>query len=190
MKKTLFFVLLLITLKGFAQDSKFSIGVNYSIPFDHNFIADNYNGVIDLGLDYKLYSAKVLSLGLAINVGLLISDNSVIDLNIKSYVIQPKLFAEFNISRFHPFLKIGYSSMIFRTKGFSDRFLRFRFDGMSLNNTQSGLNINPGLKYDINNDFFVQAQYDYILLGAESPIQNSRYNVAVHIIKLGLGINL
>ncbi|GAA4299198.1 outer membrane beta-barrel protein [Aestuariibaculum suncheonense] len=184
------FFLLSIVIKSVAQDSKFSVGINSPIPFDHNFINKYYNGVVDLGIDYKLFSTKTLGLGLAFNAGLLKSDESVIDLKIKSYVIQPKLFIEFNIVKFHPFLRGGYSSMIFRTKERSEEIGGYYGVALSLNNTQSGLNINPGLKYNINDDFFVQAQYDHIYLGSEEPIRRTRYNNAVHIIKIGLGVCL
>lgn len=187
MKNKLFFVLLLLTLKICAQDSKFSVALNYPIPFDHNFIADNYKGVIDVGVNYKVYSSKTLSLGLASNAGLLTSDNNIRDLNIKSYVIQPKLFVEFNVSKFHPYLRVGYTSMIFKTKNRDDRY---GFGGISLNNTQSGSNINPGLKYDINKDFFLQAQYDYVYLSSKGSIIRTTYRNSVSIIKIGLGVNL
>ncbi|WP_242203252.1 outer membrane beta-barrel protein [Aestuariivivens insulae] len=190
MKRTLFFILLLVLFKGFSQDSKFTVGLNHPIPFDHNFINDFYNGVIDTEFNYKAYKNSVLSLGLALNVGVLKSDDSVIEFNIKSYVIQPKIFVEFNVLKFNPYLRLGYSSMIFKTKGRDDKIGGHYGVAMSFNNTQSGLNINPGLKYNIYNGFFVQAQYDYILLEVEKPIVNSRYNGAVHIIKIGLGVNI
>jgi len=158
--------------------------------FDHTFINDYYNGVIDAEFNYKAYKTNILSLGLGLNLGLLKSDDSVIDFNIKSYVLQPKIFVEFNVSKLHPYLRLGYSSMFFRTKGRSDKIGGYYDVALSFNNIQSGLNINPGIKYNIRNDFFVQAQYDYILLGVEQPIINSRYNGAVHIIKIGVGMNL
>ena len=187
MKQNLLLLLLLFTLNVFAQDSRFSVEINYPIPFGENFVSDTYNGIIDIGVNYKGYSTKTLNLGLAFNAGLLTSDNNVIDLDIKSYVIQPKLVIEFNVSRFHPYLRLGYSFMVFKTKSIDDRY---RFGGISLNNTQSGLNINPGLKYNINNDFFIQAQFDYIYLSSKGSIIRTIYNNTVHIIKIGLGIYL
>ncbi|MBP0905599.1 outer membrane beta-barrel protein [Mariniflexile gromovii] len=190
MKKFFLFIITLIALDVASQDSKFSVGLNYPIPFEHNFINDYYNGVIDAEFNFRAYKTNTLSLGLGLNVGLLKSDDSVIEFNVKSYVFQPKIFVEFNFSKLHPYLRLGYSSMVFKTKGRSDEIGGYYGVAMSFNNTQSGLNINPGIKYNIINEFFIQAQYDYILLGVEEPIKNSRYNGAVHIIKIGIGMDL
>ncbi|MEM0578298.1 outer membrane beta-barrel protein [Flavobacterium polysaccharolyticum] len=198
-KKLLFIILLILTNKSFSQKTKFSAELNYPFLFTHNFIADNYSGIIDLGLKYRFINAKKVNLGISINAGILKTNNEINSVTqnykITIYELDPKIFAEFNYSKIHPFVGIGYTSMIFKSStsniniipiGQKDGYYR---DGFSLNNTQSGLNLNIGLKYDFYKNLFSQIQYNYILLGTKEPIINSRYNSNVNIIKIGIGIN-
>lgn len=198
-KKILFIILLILANKSFSQNSKFSAALNYPILFTHNFIADNYNGVIDLGLKYRFINSKKVNVGISINAGILETNDEINsttqNFKITIYELQPKIFAEFNFSKLHPFAGIGYTSMMFKSSTDNRTIVPIRQsdgyyrDGFSLNNTQSGIDLNIGLKYNFYKKLFSQIQYDHILLGAMEPIINSRYNTSVNIVKIGIGIN-
>lgn len=200
MKRTLITLFLVtISVKSYSQDYKFDIELSYINPFDHNFIANNYDGTIDLATKYRFVNSKKIDLGISLNLGLLKSnyklDRYYGDLNIKSYLVQPRIFAEFNLKKFHPKIGIGYTSMIFNSSvsDFKIAILRgnngYR-NGFSVNNTQSGINLNTGLSYDISPRFLIQIQYDYIILSTDEPIINSKYNTNVNILKFGIGFRL
>ena len=200
MKKKLTAILLIaFAIKSFTQNYKFSAELNFPYPFDNNFIADNYDGIIDIGAKYRFINSKKMALGISIN-GSYFKSNSDLsrfygDLKIKSYLVQPKIFAELNLNKFHPFLGIGYASMIFSSSVSDERIAELRGnggfrDGFSVNNTQSGIDLNAGLQYDITHRIFLQLQFDYIILSREEPIINSKYNTNVNLLKFGLGYRI
>lgn len=198
MKQKLLLVLLLIfSIKTISQNSKFSAELNYISPFDHNFIADNYNGVIDLGIKYRFINSKIINVGVSLNGGILKTNSELNstyrDFKITSYVIQPKIFSEFNIFKFHPFIGIGYTSMVFNSSsdesivlfgngGYNDRY--------RLNDTRSGIDLNTGIKFDLYKRLFLTIQYDYIILSVDDNQVNSKYNTNVNLIKFGFGFNI
>ncbi|NRS90906.1 hypothetical protein HNQ02_003857 [Flavobacterium sp. 7E] len=200
MKRTLITLFLIaFTIKSFSQDSKLNFELNFPYPFDHNFIADNYDGIIDVGAKYRFVNSKKINIGISLNINIM-NNNSEINkyygnLKIKSYLIQPKIFTELNLKRFHPFIGIGYASMIFNSS-ISDENIaplprsgNYR-DGFSVNNTQSGIDLSTGLQYDINKRILIQVQYDYIILSQEEPIINSKYNTNVNLLKFGFGYRI
>jgi len=191
MKQKLFFILLIIfTVKSFSQDSKISFELNYPIPADNNFVGENYNGVIDMGIDYKFVDLSSINIGTSMNMGV-ISSNSNLNLSypnqkINSYLIQPRIFGEMNlagIEKLHPSLGLGYTFMIFKAKDINDI-------STIPSNTDSGFNFNFGIAYDVSDSFFVQIQYDFIKLNENDELLNSTYNTNVNLVKIGLGYRL
>lgn len=192
MKKYFLFLLLCSSLSLFSQESKFSIELNYPLPIDNNFIGKNYTGIIDLGGKYRILNKEIVNVGVAFNAGLLIFDNTKINspqnFKVYAYPIQPKVFCEFNIksiSKLHPYTSLGYSFLVFRATGTNNGY-----NVSDFNDTQSGINLNFGLAYDITNKFFVNAQYDYIKLNKEEGIPDSTFNTKINILKFGLGLRL
>jgi opacity protein-like surface antigen len=200
MKRTLITIFLIaFAIKSFSQDYKFSAELNLPFPFDNNFIADNYDGIIDIGAKYRFINSKKVTLGISISASYLKSNSELSrfygDLKIKSYLIQPKIFAELNLNRLHPFIGIGYASMVFNSSVSDEKIAELRGnggfrDGFSVNNTQSGIDLNAGFQYDITERIFIQAQFDYIILSQEEPIINSKYNTNVNLLKFGLGYRI
>lgn len=192
MKKIFLLLLLSLSLSSFSQVSKLCLEVNYPLPFDSNFIGENYTGIIDLGGKYRVLSKDILNLGISINTGLLTFDNSKINspqnYKIYAYPVQPKIFCEFNIKsidKLHPYTSLGYSFIIFKATGTNNDY-----DISSLNDTQSGINLNFGLAFDITKNFFINGQYDFIKLKKENGIPNSTYNTNINILKFGVGFRL
>ncbi|MVO08375.1 outer membrane beta-barrel protein [Flavobacterium sp. TP390] len=192
MKKTLLFVFLNLNLFLFSQESKLSIELNYPIPVDNNFIGKNYNGIVDIGAKYKIIDKNILDFGVAFNTGLLVFNNSkdsfTQNFKVYAYPIQPKIYCEFNIKnveKLHPYTSLGYSFIVFKATGTNNGY-----DISNFNDTQSGLNLNLGLSYDITNRFFVNGQFDFIKLQKENGIPNSTYNTSVNLIKFGIGLRI
>ncbi|MEL1247501.1 outer membrane protein [Flavobacterium helocola] len=174
----------LFSLNLFSQNSKLSVELNYPIPFDNNFIAENYKSIVDVGVKYRFINSKVINVGVAFNAGVLYFDNKSYfqDYKVTNYMLQPKIFGEFNIQKFQPFIGIGYTSMIFNYKGSNNGF-----DISNESDTQSGIDFNIGLKYKALKNVFIQIQYDYIVLNVGDEIPRTKYNTNVNLLKIGLG---
>lgn len=193
MKRVILIGLLLVaTVKSFSQDSKFSIEVNHPIPIDKNFVGENYHGIIDGGIKYRFADFNLIKIGASFNGGILLNqsnkDNGLQDFVVRSYLLQPKIFAELglkSITKFHPFVGIGYTWMIFSPKGTNNWI-----DISGENQTESGVNVNFGVAYDILERLFVQLQYDFIKLQAQDGVPDTEFNRNVNILKIGVGLRL
>jgi len=184
MKQTFLLTLLLIfSIKSFSQDSKFSLELNYPIPTDNNFVGESYNGIIDIGADYRIAKLNPVNIGISLNSGVLVN-NEFHDFKVISYVIQPRIFGELDlesIDRFHPTIGLGYTIMVFNASG---------TNLPDASDTESGFNFNFGLAYDMTEKLFVQAQYDFVKLGVDNDIPDIKFNTNVNILKIGLGYRL
>jgi opacity protein-like surface antigen len=193
MKQNFLLTLLLIfSIKSFSQDSKFSLELNYPIPIDNNFVGENYNGIIDIGADYRSANLNPVNIGISLNGGVLVNNsnqnNGFQNFKVTSYVIQPRIFGELDLEsmdKFHPTVGLGYTIMVFNASGTNNGF-----DVSDASDTQSGFNFNFGLAYDITEKLFVQAQYDFIKLGVDSDVPDIKFNTNVNILKIGLGYRL
>ncbi|AXP81581.1 hypothetical protein CJ739_2508 [Mariniflexile rhizosphaerae] len=171
-QKLLLTLLLIFSIKSFSQDSKFSLELNYPVPIDENFVGKNYSGIIDLGAKFRFAELNPLNLGTSLNSGILVNDsrpnNEFQDFKITAYIIQPRIFAELDIEsmkNFHPSVGLGYTFIIFDAKGTQNGF-----DISGGSQTESGLNINLGIAYDINDKLFAQVQYDFVKISLENEI--------------------
>lgn len=193
MKQKLLLVLLLIlSIKSFSQDSKLSIEMHYPIPIDQNFIGKSYNGIIDIGAKYRFSEITNINIGASINGGILANNtndnNGNQDFKVKSYLIQPKIFAELkikSISKLHPSIGFGYTFMVFDASGTNNGF-----DVSGSSKTESGINANFGVAYDITNKIFIDIQYDYVKLKVDNEIPNTTFNSNVNLLKVGLGFRI
>ncbi|MHA7060115.1 outer membrane protein [Aquimarina sp. M1] len=191
-KKLLLALLLILTIKSFSQDSKFSIEASYPLPIDDNFIGKNYSGIIDIGAKYRFLDLNIINLGASFNGGVLLNNsnknNGLQDFKVTSYSIQPKIFVELDmesITKFHPFVGLGYTLMIFDPSGTNNGL-----DVSGESDTQSGINANFGIAYDITEKLFAQIQYDFVKLGVENEVPDIKFNRNVNILKIGLGFRL
>ncbi len=180
-------ILLFFAIKSFSQNSKYSLELNFPIPVDNNFIGNNYSGIIDLGARVRFSNLNVINIGASLN-GSVLTNNSTQSVRVTSYIIQPRIFVELavkSISKLHPSIGLGYAIMTFNALGSSNgsNFLK-------VNNTQSGVNFNFGLSYDIAKRFFVQGQFNFIKLGVNNEVSDIKFNRNVNILKIGIGYQL
>lgn len=191
-QKLLLTLLLIFSIKSFSQDSKFSFELNYPIPIDNNFIGKNYNGIIDVGVDYRIANLNPVNIGISLNGGILTNNSNqnkaFQNFKVTSYVIQPRIFGELDlesIDKFHPSVGLGYTIMVFDASGINNGL-----DVSDANDTQSGFNFNFGLAYGITEKLFVQVQYDFIKLEVDNDASDIKFNTNVNLLKIGLGYRL
>jgi opacity protein-like surface antigen len=191
-QKLLLSLLLIFSIKSFSQDSKFSLELNYPIPIDKNFVGENYTGIIDLGAKFRFADLNLINIGASFNGGLLVNNtnknNGPLNVTVNSYLVQPRIYAELDleaIKKFHPAIGLGYTFMIFDASGTNNGI-----DVSSASETESGLNLNLGIAYDITNRLFAQVQYDYIKIKVDNGVPDMTYNTNVNILKIGLGYRL
>lgn len=182
--------LLFLSCASFSQNSKINLEVNYPIPIDDNFIGRNFNGFIDLGIKYRFAYKNPINLGVSINAGLLKNnkEDRVQSFDVNTIIIQPKLFAEFNIEsmpKFHPTVGFGYSFISAKARNFDSFNTQ-----ISTSENENGFNLNLGLALDISEKVFVQFQYDFIKINIEKGVPKNKYNSNVNILKIGLGYRI
>tara|TARA_B110000285_G_C14821839_1_gene466887 strand:- start:88 stop:675 length:588 start_codon:yes stop_codon:yes gene_type:complete len=193
-QKLLLALLLIFSIISFSQDSKFSLELNYPIPVDENFIGKNYNGIIDLGLKYRFSNLSFLNIGASLNAGILKNSKNdrVQHFDVTAFAIQPRIFAELDsesLTKFHPSIGLGYTFMTFNASGI-DSFNPDNPNSSSSSQTESGINLNLGVVYDITDRLFAQVQYDFVKIGVDNEVPDIKYNTNISILKIGLGYRL
>ena len=193
-QKLLLALLLIFSIKLFSQNSKFSLELNYPIPIGENFIEKNYNGIIDLGLKYRFTDLSFLNIGASLNAGILKNskEDRVQPFDVTTFVIQPRIFAELDsesLTKFHPSIGLGYTFMSFNTSGI-DILNPDNPNSSSSSQTESGINLILGVAYDITKKLFTQVQYDFIKIGVDNEVPDTKYNRNINILKIGLGYRL
>ena len=195
MKQTFLLILLIIiSIKSFSQVTKVSLELNYPEPIDENFIGKNYKGIVDFGLKYRFTNLDFLNIGASLNASIL--KNSKGDrfqpFEVTSFSIQPRLFTELHsktFTKFHPSTGLGYTFMIFNASEITN-FDPENSDTASKTKTESGINLNLGMAFDITNTLFAQVQYDFVKINLDKNIPDIKYNTNVSILKIGLGYRL
>ncbi|EPR72911.1 hypothetical protein ADIWIN_1999 [Winogradskyella psychrotolerans RS-3] len=188
-QKIALFLLCIVSIEGYSQESKFNIELSYPLTIDNNFVGKNYNGVIDIGLRFRFLELNTIYIGGSLHTGYLNNSKSErfqpIDVNL--FTIQPRIFAELNLPnlpKLHPSLGVGYSMFVFKPVN--------NQPSLSPNTTyksesESGVNINIGVAYDISNKILIQLQYDFVKIGVADDVPNITYNSNINILKIGLG---
>ena len=182
----LFIVLLLLCIKLFSQESKFSLELNYPIPIDNNFVSENYNGIIDVGLKYRFSNIDFLNIGASINASIFIDSYHDVPFAVNIHTIQPRIFSELDLeslSKFHPAIALGYTFITSNAGG--DENINPFANGSGKNG--GGYNLNLALVYDLTNRLFAQIQYDFIKIGVDNEVPDIKYNTNINVLKLGLG---
>ncbi|WP_282160081.1 outer membrane protein [Ulvibacterium marinum] len=191
-KKLLLGLLLLLSLQAISQDKNWSVEANYPILLGDDYL-DEYNGLLDLGLNYRFVRLGVFEIGAGINGGIFQNKNgrnSNIIVDGKAFYIQPRVFTELHLRRFRPSFGIGYSIW---NEDIEADLIGDNFEPFDYNDTNGGLNINLGVSFDITKHFFVKAQYDFTRLNIRDTIEQEgeafdfERNENVDIIKFGVG---
>ncbi|MFS4466366.1 outer membrane protein [Maribacter sp. 2210JD10-5] len=183
-KKLLFLGFLFTIFFSNAQDKKWSLEASYPLWVGDNF-GNDADGILDIGIKYRVLDFNIVELGASMNTALFHENIRSFDIpqsddfDETDWIFQPRIFGEFQIpgiKKLRPNLGLGYT------------IVSSNFEGMlngqdfSNKNSYGGFNINLGISYDVWNNFFIQAQYDYISLDVEF-----RDNLDLGIFKAGIG---
>ena len=193
MKLRILFLFLLFSLFSNAQTSKFSVEAAYPLPIDQNFLGDHFNGIGDLGLKYRIKNLQVINIGVSVNGSMYTYDDTVSfaelpvsDFKTTLYMIQPRAWAEINLKKIikiHPFAGIGYTFLMAKRDFDSDAY-------SDDSTSQSGVNLNVGLSYDIFPKVYLFGSYDYTMLTELDGAPSTTYNTKASVLKLGVGVRL
>ena len=150
--------IVVFNIKSFSQCSRLNVELSHPISHESNFIEEKFNGFIDLGLKYRFIRNNILNLGISANVGIFNNSKKNIDepLDITANIIQPRLFSEFNIQALpflHPSVGVGYTYLTFNASGINSFNPDYPED-LNLKTTESGINLNLAIAFDITNRFF------------------------------------
>ncbi len=190
MRHTYIFIISTISIlcSMYSQESKFSMELNYPITLGNNFIAEEYRGVIDLGLKYTFKEISVFQFGVSFHTATLLNrpdfDNQRPALKTSVYCIQPRAFialATENLKTLTPAIGIGYTVAFFDLSGGSETV-----NLANPNQTRNGFNLNFGIAYHITDHLFIQSQYDFIVLNTDNEA-NISYNKNIQLLNLGIG---
>lgn len=195
-KKIILSLVLLVSFKFYSQDpkatnsnkeNKYSVSIHYTGNLrNHNFVSDNYNGIVGIDAKYNLYSTTDFSLqaGLGLDYFKAREIGNQLDLK-NSLMINPNIGIVLEVNKvFQPFLNLGYSfftakyyiqqSYVFidpSDPGFNTitNPVKYNFDSVS---------INPGYRLFMDDNLYFQIDYKYL------PIKS---NINAHLISIGLG---
>ncbi len=164
MKKALILLsLVLLTLNVFAQDQQWSATVAFPLA-----VGDyEYTGAVAFAAQYRFTTLGPVKIGASADIDYLTDTNTLASTTIKerTTLIQPRIFGELNLpvlSKFKPFLGVGYTFVNFKTK----------FDSGQTSDNENGLNVAIGGTYDITDILFVQLQFDITRVVIERTINS------------------
>jgi Opacity family porin protein len=177
-----------------AQLKRFSLDFSYPYSLDSNLLKENYNGLVDVGLKYRIVKAPIINLGIAFN-GSLFKANEIKtfnqeNVNLNAYFVQPKLFFEFNlkqVTRLRPYFAVGYSYNI-KEDIYLQPTLSTGETNVVFTIKEEGIVLNTGVSLDITSWLYIHAQYDFLRLkninNPELETQNT------NIVKAGIGFRI
>ncbi len=188
MKKTLTaFLFLLVASTLCAQDQKVSATLSYPLPIGSSFIAQNYTGVIEGGLQVRFVNTSLIRMGASFNGSYLTFKDSPSSRtnSVNAYFLQPRVFGELVVpalQKFRPTLAVGYTFVSFRAKsGFADG------DPITLQDNQQGFNIHTGFYFNVTNRFFTSVHYDFVKLSTDEEVPGTKENTNISQLKFGIG---
>ncbi|QLG45899.1 outer membrane beta-barrel protein [Costertonia aggregata] len=148
--------LILISFTNYAQNSNLVVDLHYPVPIDNNFVGENYNGVIGLGIEYHFLDIDPVKVGISVNGGFLSENTETGQGNTTLTTFQPRAVAELKLTsngKIRPYIGIGYSFLFFKGES------RSAFDNpetTTVTLTEEGLNINGGLTFNFTNRFLLK----------------------------------
>ncbi|MFN2261035.1 MAG: outer membrane beta-barrel protein [Psychroflexus sp.] len=173
-----------------AQESNFSVELNYPVPVDNNFMGENYKGIIDFGIAYRFIDLNIAKIGVSANAGFYAdNDNEETGFDereVSVFAVQPRAFIEFDLeenSKFRPRIGLGYTSMHFKLNELPPNFIGELEDSETL----GGFNLNLGVGFNFSSKFFALIQYDFVKLPNKSGFPDSNYAENVNLLKIGVG---
>lgn len=184
---TLTFLLFLLFLTASAQDKKWHLEAHYPVSIGNTFNSDE-RGLMDFGIGYRFLSAGNVNLGISFNYTRFADElpdrNDPLGLREVKFTdqfFQPRLFAEFALPPNKKLVMgagIGYTFL--RSQGQLFFNEEGRIDGIE---NSGGFNFNVQASYNITSHWYLNIQYDLILIDSEVNPDDQ-----ISILKFGGGI--
>ncbi len=186
MKKTLLFVFVFFGMLFVqAQDRDWSIELYYPVSINDDFGSSN-QGRIGAGLKYRFVNLGKLRLGASLDAtwfSTTITNDSdpIQEFDYRDFFLQPRVFAELPMTSNNKLLLLAGIGWTWSRS--VDRPSFFDEEGQIQGGLDwyNGLNLNLGLAYDVSSRFFINTQYDLIILSG------NRSDRTIGLIKLGAG---
>ena len=117
-QKIALFLLTIVSIEGNSQESIFIIELSCPLTIDSNFVNENYNGIIDDGLQFRFIELNTIYLGDLLHTRHLKNSKSdrIQALDVNLFIIQPRNFTELNLPslpKFYSSLGVGNSVFVF-----------------------------------------------------------------------------
>jgi hypothetical protein len=186
-----FVVILLFTYtQSFSQfkSSDLSLTLGYPIPVGNNFVnkgGNGYTGIIDFGLDYTIFKANRLDVGILMNTSFLHFKATDVALNILSPKIKVGYTIQLKIVDIQPQIAIGYSHFSFKGPAV--------FNGSVYNESARGISAKASTKVILKSEkkvnYYVSLAYEFNKLGElTTEAANTDFNRHIQFISPGVGI--
>ena len=185
--------LLLLSFSAISQDKKISIDVNYPLSLDSNDFQKT-SGIIDASFKYRFKETDAMKIGASYTFDFLKEKEefgtSSSDLD-RNYIFHHLgVFTEFKLNsneKLHPFAGFGYSMLTSESE-----FIYVNpfgeIERRKEKSTDSGLNLNFGVTYDISSQFYIQTYFHYIRIYKTSIVdEDEKSGVNYNQLKLGVG---
>jgi hypothetical protein len=198
-KKIILSLVLIVSIKFYSQDSKttnsnkenkYSVSIYYIGNLrNHNFVSDNYNGIVGIDAKYNFYGNDNFSLqgGLGLDYFKAREIGNELDLK-NTLMVNPNIGIILEVNKIlKPFLNLGYSFFTAKyTIQQSYNFINPNDPGFNtIPNTAKynfdSVSINPGFRLFMNKNLYFQTDYKYL------PIKS---NINAHLISIGFGYTL
>ncbi|MFN3909006.1 MAG: outer membrane beta-barrel protein [Flavobacterium sp.] len=181
---------LLLTFGLYAQNTNWSIEVNYPILVDQNLVGANFDGLFEVGAKYIFWENVSFKTGVSLHTGLFQDKERIQDLatdfDVLVWTLQPRVFGELflpSLPKFHPIVGVGYSAVTFFTNGNNFTFFP---EGTE---TRYGINVIAGFSLEVSPKWYFHAHYDFIQL-SKSGNFNNPYLQNINLVKVGVGFRL
>ena len=186
MKKTLLVIFVFLGILFVrAQDKDWSIEINYPVSINDNFGSSN-QGTIGAGLKYRFAYLGKFRLGASLDgtwfATTITNDSDPIqEFDYRDFFLQPRIFAELPISSNNKLLLSGGIGWTWSRSVEESSFFDEQGQIQGGLDWYNGPNLNLGLAYDLSPRFFINTQFDLIILSG------NRSDRTIGLIKLGGG---
>lgn len=188
MKRALAFaVLLFIYTQSFSQfkGSDLSLTLGYPIPVGNNFVnkgsGNGYTGIIDFGLDYTIFKANKLDVGILMNTSFLNFKPTNVSLNILSPKVKIGYTIQLKKIDIQPQLAIGYAHFSLKGSGYN---YEENADALACKASTKVI-----LKSERKINYYLSLAYEFNKLGElTTDAPDTNYNRHIQFITPGIGI--
>lgn len=181
---------MLLTFGLCAQNTNWSLEVNYPILVDQNLVGANFDGLFEVGAKYVFWENVSFKTGVSLHTGLFQDKERIEDLttdfDVLVWTLQPRVFGELflpSLPKFHPIVGVGYSAVTFFTNGNNYTFFP---EGTE---TRYGINAIAGFSLEVSPKWYFHAHYDFIQLSKSGNFTNP-YLQNINLVKVGVGYRL